>query len=278
MRNATLAFRLSRGEYFRWAAHDDLCEPALLERLVAELDKRPEVVVALSPSISIDSSGDRLKNFVVGKAENKLWLRHRDHVLLTDEAGVRYPTEGTSAQPSRRFREVILTRCPCEATYGLIRSDVLRRTCLQRPYTSSDVAMVCDLALHGPFHVIDEPLFFKRWHAQNIFKERGPGRMVWSRPDLAESGRLSFPHWLQLWGYTSVVLRARLPTRERLGCAMSILRWTRMKWKALAWDVAFASIMALHSRDWRRQCYSTERWTEARAPAATGSGSGELPG
>jgi glycosyltransferase involved in cell wall biosynthesis len=266
MQNASLVFQLARAEYFRWAAHDDRCEPTLLERLVEELDNRPEVVVVVSPSISIDSRGERLQNFLVGKAEGTLWFRQRDRMLLTDDAGVHRPTEGIAGRPSRRFREVILTRGPCEATYGLIRSDILRRTCLQRPYTSSDVVMVSDLALRGPFYVIDEPLFFKRWHSANVRKERGPARMVWSRPDLAESGRLSFPHWVQLWGYTSTVLRADLPWRERFSCAGSILRWMRIKWKALAWDLAFALLMTAHSREWRRRCYDVDRWTAAEGP------------
>ena len=273
MRNANLSFQLARGEYFRWAAHDDRCEPTLLERLVEELDKRPDVVVAVSPSISIDHRGERLPNRFLGKAEGKmLSLGRNAPILTTDASGVRYPTEGTAADTSRRFREVILTRGSCEATYGLIRSDVLRRTRLLEPYTSSDEVMLCDLALRGRFHLVDEPLFFKRWHASNVRRERGPGRMAWSRPDLVESGRLSFPHWQRLWGYASTVLRAdHLPFAERARCAASVFRRARLDGKVLAEDVGFAVVMAVHSRDWRRRCYTTERWTEAEELAAAAS-------
>ena len=72
MRNATLVFEQARGEYFRWAAHDDVCEPTLIERLVEVLDDHPEVVAAVSPSISIDGDGNRLPHFFVGKAEGKV--------------------------------------------------------------------------------------------------------------------------------------------------------------------------------------------------------------
>jgi glycosyltransferase involved in cell wall biosynthesis len=267
--NASLAFELARGEYFRWAAHDDRCEPTLLERLVAVLDQQPDVVVAISPSISIDTRGERLPNFLVGKAEGRrTWLRKEDRMLQTDEMGVRRPSEGTAPTPSGRFRELILTRGPCEASYGLIRSEVLRRTCLQMPYTGSDVPMLCDVALRGRFHVIDEPLFYKRWHGANRYRELGPGRMVWSRPSLAQTGKLSFPWWLQFWGFTSTVLRAPLPLGQRVGCFVSVARWVRIKWKFLAWDLAFAVVMATRSRDWRRRCYAPERWTEVEAPIA----------
>ena len=272
MRNATLAFEQARGEYFRWAAHDDVCEPTLIERLVEVLDDHPEVVAAVSPSISIDGDGNRLPHFFVGKAEGKVLGRGRDDpVLLTDALGVRYPSEGTGPTPSRRFREVLLTRGSCEGTYGLIRSDVLRRTCLQQPFTSSDFVLLCDLALRGPFHVIDEPLFYRRQHGSNRYKERGPARMAWSNPDLAETGRISLPHWLQLRGYIVTLHRAdQVSIVERVKCVPSVLRWMRKQGKLLATDLAFGAVMALHDREWRRACYVMERWAEPDpAPAAS---------
>src|SRR5438552_4723426 len=33
-RNANLTFKLARGQYFRWAADDDVCAPTLLEKSV----------------------------------------------------------------------------------------------------------------------------------------------------------------------------------------------------------------------------------------------------
>jgi glycosyltransferase involved in cell wall biosynthesis len=271
MRNANLTFELARGEYFRWAASDDRAAPTLLERLVHELDTRPDVVAAVSPSIAIDHRGERLPYFYVGKAEGKLLSRGRnDPPLMTDASGVRYPTEGTAGRPSRRFRELMLTRGPCEASYGLIRSDVLRRTRVHQPYTCSDVVMLGELALHGPFFIIDEPLFFKRWHASNHCKERGPGRMVWSRPDLAVSGQTTLPHWLQLWGWISAILRAKhLPFSERVRCGASTIRFIKSDCKALAWDVGSAAVMTMHSREWRRRCYAAENWTLAEEPTSS---------
>jgi len=143
----------------------------------------------------------------------------------------------------------------------LIRSEVLRQTCLQQAYTSSDVVMLCDLALRGRYHVIDEPLFYKRWHGGNLHVEKGPGRMVWSRPELARSGQLTLPYWIQLFGYASTVAKAtQLSLGERFKCGISILRWMRFKWKFLIWDLAFACVMAVHSDEWRRTCYAAERW------------------
>ncbi len=47
----------ARGVYFKWAAHDDLCEPTYLERCVEILDRSPEIAWCHSDSDMIDSEG-----------------------------------------------------------------------------------------------------------------------------------------------------------------------------------------------------------------------------
>jgi len=260
MRNGNLTVSRARGEYFRWAAHDDVCAPTLLERLVAELDARPDVSVCCAAALSIDEHGEPLPKYYVGKT---VALRGQgEQVLLTDEAGVRYPTEGTAPRAHDRVRELILTLGPCEATYGLIRSDVLRQTVLLGDFTSADTVLLCDLALRGRFHLVQEPLFHKRWLPGNRYRERGPSRMLWSRPELATSGRLSLPHWLVLAGYLKVILRAPLPWTERARCLPSVGRWMMLSRRGLVEDVGFAAWMMVHSKKWRKRRYAPERWTE----------------
>jgi glycosyltransferase involved in cell wall biosynthesis len=256
-RNHNLTAQLARGEYFRWAGHDDRCEPNLLERLVEILDTRPEVVLAYSPSIAIDDGGEPLAHYYVGRTAGRLLSLGRNAPgIFTDDSGAHYPTEGTAVVPSRRFRELMLTRGPCEASHGLVRSDLLRRTRLEEPYTESDRVMLSDLALHGPFHVLHEPLYFKRWHTSNSPHEQRPRQMVWCRPNLVKTGKICLPHWLELVGFAGVVLRARqLQFTERARCALSVPRLVRLRGKGLVFDLWFAATMLLHSRDWRRRYY-----------------------
>jgi glycosyltransferase involved in cell wall biosynthesis len=258
MRNANLTLERARGEYFRWAAHDDICGPTMLERLVAELDARPDVAVAFAAAVAIDTDGEPITGYPVAKRALKGGKGFL--VSATDDTGVRIPTEGTAARPSERIREVLYTRCPCEATYGLIRADVLRDTVALGDFTYSDTVLLCDLAMRTRFHLIPEPLFKKRFHTGNRYIERGPGRMVWSRPELAESGRPVCPYWLVLKGYLTVVWRAPVPWRERLRCLPPVARWARLRYRALGWDIAFAAIMVVHSKQWRRACYSPDNW------------------
>jgi glycosyltransferase involved in cell wall biosynthesis len=233
MNNANLTFRRSRGEYFRFAGHDDRCAPTLLERLVTELDKRPDTTICFAATVLIDGQGN--------------------------ETGVRYPTEGTAATAPERFRELVLSSSPGGAIYGLIRSDILRHTGLLRSYTGSDYTLLCELALRGPFHLVPELLFFNRSHDRNVYKD-SRGRMAWARPDLAKSGRPTLPYWLRLADYVKIVARAPLPLRERASCAALLLRWVALKWRSLGWDVGLAGLMLVHGKEWRTARYAPERW------------------
>src|SRR5882724_1578861 len=60
--NFNRVFELSQGEYFRWAASDDLCAPELLERLVDCLDHSPELVLCYAKTRLIDE-----KDQIVGE-------------------------------------------------------------------------------------------------------------------------------------------------------------------------------------------------------------------
>jgi glycosyltransferase involved in cell wall biosynthesis len=233
MNNANLTFRRSRGEYFRFAGHDDRYAPTLLERLVTEFDKRPDTTVCFAATVMIDGQGN--------------------------ETGVRYPTEGTAATAVERFRELVLTNRPGGAIYGLIRSDILRQTGLLRNYTGSDYTLLCELALRGPFHLVPELLFFNRFHDRNVYKD-SRGRMAWARPDLAKSGRPTMPYWLRLADYIRIVATAPLSAKERASCALLVLRWVGMKWRSLGWDLGLAGLMLIHTKEWRVARYAPERW------------------
>ena len=57
-RNYNLVFELASGEYFKWAAHDDLCAPEYLERCVEILDRDPDVVLCYPKTSIIDEHGE----------------------------------------------------------------------------------------------------------------------------------------------------------------------------------------------------------------------------
>ena len=50
---------LARGEYLKWAAHDDVLAPTFLKECVAALDRLPGTVLASPRTVKIDESGKR---------------------------------------------------------------------------------------------------------------------------------------------------------------------------------------------------------------------------
>ena len=137
--NYNRTFELGRGQYFKWAAHDDLLAPTFLERCVAALDRDPAVVLAYTQAKAIDDKGQVVKVYP-GK--------HHFNA----------PT------PRERFYEFVLDPHPVVAVFGVMRRDALARTRLIGAYTGSDRPLLSELSLLGKFYEVPEQLFFYRFH------------------------------------------------------------------------------------------------------------------
>ena len=70
---------LSSGEYFLWAAHEDMFAPEYVERCVAFLEENPDVVLCYSKSIEIDEQGQSLRR--------KEQIRAADYLTLFSVSG-----------------------------------------------------------------------------------------------------------------------------------------------------------------------------------------------
>jgi hypothetical protein len=185
-------------------------------------------------------------------------------MIAIDAEGVatseRHGTEGTAPRPSERFRELSYRYYPCDAMYGVVRYDALRQTSLQKNYTGSDRALLCDLALRGVFYSIPEPLFYKRFHEGNSYRD-WRGRMAWFDPALSNTGKPTFPNWLQLFDYLNVIRNSPAAGLERARCGAWLTMRTAQQAKGLARDVVEAGFMLIHSREWRARRYADEqRW------------------
>jgi glycosyltransferase involved in cell wall biosynthesis len=200
-RNFNLTLELARGEYFKWAADDDLLEPAFLARCVEELDRNPGIVLCHAQTRIIDELGT-----VVG-----------DYAYP--------PGHGGAVRPSRRLRDVLAEDRWCFELFGLIRADTLRKTRLLDRYVGSDRVLLADLALRGRFRVVPEYLFLNRDH---------PGRTVRRYPahhlragvvDPALAGRRVLPHWRILAEYAHCIRRVPMPAPERMRCLLALGGW-----------------------------------------------------
>ncbi|MGD1881649.1 MAG: glycosyltransferase family 2 protein [Paracoccaceae bacterium] len=142
--NYNLLLPLARGEYFRWAAHDDNLLQGCLSRPVDTLDTDPEVMLAYPLTSVIDGNGDE-----IGLFDDGLDLPDP----TPDERLVRY-----LKQNFMRHRGL------CNPIFGVMRTEPLRRTRLIQDFLASDLILLAHLALLGKFVAIPEVLFERRVH------------------------------------------------------------------------------------------------------------------
>lgn len=202
--NHNFVVEQSTGDYFRWATHDDVCAPELLERCVEVLEDRPEVVLAYTRTTLIDGEGKSLGHY-----------------------GKPCPWEGDT--PSARLHNLLLAKPTllhkCYPIYGLMRSPDLRRTPLIAPYNSSDAVLLVEMALRGHYYEIPEYLFFSRRHDDSSLRANTtPAEIAaWFHPD--RGGRFPAPQTKLLTGYLGAVNRVPMPASERMACLGVIGRW-----------------------------------------------------
>jgi glycosyltransferase involved in cell wall biosynthesis len=222
-RNYNAVFNSARGEYFKWAAHDDVLAPTFVERAVDVLSNNPDVVLCSARTRRIGDDGQ-----ITGS----------------------YPSDAAWAGWSApdRFRSLVLTPHACVAVFGLIRRTALLGTPLIAPYVSSDRVLLAELGLRGRIVEIDEDLFFRRDHAGSSLRAYPDhrARVVWFDP--SRSVRFSFPEWNPLLGYAAAVHRAPVRWKERLRCYLTLAGWSLTQWRPLLSDLKFAALGLVKGR------------------------------
>lgn len=83
--NFNFVASLARGEYFMWAAHDDLWDSQWVERLLNRL--APGVFVAIGRLVQIDSAGQTIRDYGDLSFEGPSWLRLTRYFFAEEWAG-----------------------------------------------------------------------------------------------------------------------------------------------------------------------------------------------
>jgi len=192
--NFNRAFELARGEYFRWQAHDDVCDPTLLQRCVEELDSHPSASLAYPAVKVIDEAGAVL-------CDPPDWADDEDHYdgsLLERFRGFVRPDRGSSIGIF---------------VFGLYRTAALRRTRLMMSHQWADETLLAEVLLEGPFAFIPEPLLSLRvfpGHATAVMAQRD--LRGWQRildPNYAGGLRYWIARYRRYPEYLGSVVRAR---------------------------------------------------------------------
>jgi glycosyltransferase involved in cell wall biosynthesis len=157
--NHNFVLQQSRGEYFKWAAADDLYGRELLKSCVDILDDDPAVVLAHSFEAVIDEAGSvtQARDYPLTTDSPRAPERFRS--ILFGSSGLF--ENGTSAGPGRvRLDNNGILRC-CDM-YGVIRTAVLRKVTPLGSFHHPDVVLECALALYGRFRMTPNWWYFRR--------------------------------------------------------------------------------------------------------------------
>jgi len=225
--NYNRAFELSRGEYFKWADHDDLMAASFLEKCVGMLDENPSVCLSYTKALIIDEHGNKVVNY------------DPEPIL-------------SGLPPYKRFEKCIFTPNLFIQLSGLIRSEVIRKAGGYGSYPAADEILMAKLSLYGQFQELPERLFFVRMHAQqSTFGALAPGNgaVKFSQRDrvlffnTAYKGKIILPYWLYLFDGIRSISRAPTKVLSKLYCVLQMVRWAARSdhLRALGKDVLLAT-------------------------------------
>jgi len=210
--NFNLVFEQAAGQYFKWAAHDDLLAPTYLERCVAVLDEDPSVSVCHADIQVVDAERQPLHY----DADLGRYMDADGSPAFVREP----PGLAGGSDAATRFDDVLHKKELCAEIFGVIRADLLRRTSLHGSYYGSDKVLLAELALLGRIESVREPLFIKRFHKDTSFYLTTRQRAAWIDP--AVSYRV--PQLQVLKGYIRALSLVRLTPAQRARCLGSIAR------------------------------------------------------
>jgi len=196
---------LARGEYFKWAAHDDLHHPAFLEKCVDVLERMPEVVLAFTRTLFIDEDDREIREY-------------------------RFPVDVSKASRRELFLVYAGGGHIVHEVFGVIRTDTLRKTPLIGGYVGSDLVLLGMLALAGRFYQVDECLFQHREHPERSTLATGGDVGFTHWYDSSKSRTFVLPYWRRALENTKSVFKQPMPISEKIGCLAEILRganWNR---------------------------------------------------
>ncbi|MHA2324554.1 MAG: glycosyltransferase family 2 protein, partial [Promethearchaeota archaeon] len=139
--NYNKTFKLSSGEFFKWAAYDDVLAPEYLKKCIATLENDNSIIGCHCKTGRIDQDG----NFL-GYHNNGL-LKNID-----------------SPKPHKRFRDLISLYYITTPFHAIYRSSLFAQSQLHGSYIGADRNLVAELSLMGRILELPECLFFWREH------------------------------------------------------------------------------------------------------------------
>lgn len=216
--NYNEVFRLSRGKYFKWAAHDDLLEPRFLERCVKRLENDEDVVLCYAKSALIGEDGEFLRN--VDDGFERLQQHPHERLLGFDPR-------------------------LCHPVFGVMRRSALVRTDLIGAYPDSDRTLLWQMLLAGKAAEQVDVLFLRRTHPGSSVRANPDNkrRMNWFDPN--RKLLLYLPTWYHFFKFSKSILKADIDASQKAHCLAPLAKmFLARPWWMIA-DFPFAILDAM---------------------------------
>jgi len=211
--NFNRLFRLTSGEYFRWAAADDRVQPGYLQAVVDLLDQDPDVVIAHTESLLIDPASEPMMEMDQGYLGGDGYL---EAIRLRPPVG---DERFHSPQPHKRIDAVINNNHRNFYIFGTMRRSTMMQTRLHGAFYGGDRTFLVEMAMRGTFRKHPDELFASRSHAKNS------GRNALNFEELKQHGAQDLTFASQVMkGYVRGVRQARVDRGEELRCLAVIAK------------------------------------------------------
>lgn len=219
LNNYNRVFHLSRGKYFCWMAHDDFLDPTDLEKRLRVLEQNDDVVHCVSDVVYIGPDSRPLPYDPDRKR----------HICGPDGQVVPVFPRHVAAQrdPVARFAD-LLARSDGVYESGLVRREMMAKTSLQKDFYGNGVIWQMELALKGRFVMLEEKLFYRRFHPKASFFVPADRKDDWVAQGAQGAKRRRLIRFTRFTrSYFDVIRQATTLTWwQRLQCYGHVLRHT----------------------------------------------------
>ncbi len=211
--NFNRVLELATGEFFKWAAYDDICRPQYLEKCIEALDANPSIILCHTRTAIINEDGCRVDTSPEGLAAIGVLPNE-----ISDP-----PRKLDAPTPYQRFREILLYSKWCFEIFGVMRTSVLPSRRPLEEYYGTDKVFMAMLALRGRIYDVDEELFLRRHHAAQSSYIESSVRAKW----VGSSGRESIGTTQRkcLGGYRHAIQQVEMSAPQRLACYGLLFRY-----------------------------------------------------
>lgn len=148
--NFEFVLKKAKGDYFMWAAVDDLIEPCFLEKNIQILENNFQYVGSTGKS--------KLYHLNEEKSIDSNFSDFRNKIIKKFRPSGTYAITGTYEKKVRTF----LKRSAYQVIYGVFRTNVLKKSLPTQQFVGDDGAIILNVLKYGDIHVFDE-ILIKRY-------------------------------------------------------------------------------------------------------------------